>query len=160
MAVVCFVTSKHIAIDLLDCSYLGFCCLRALKCELKMAAALNILWRNRELKKLPLKSTSESQRVCFWETQQYGCLDMACSCWGAVCHLRFKIHKCASRCLCIVRTEPAFPHCDRGEVKIIEGYSSQVNFHSNLWPACLFWTSKRVKQQRFFHSSWKGSSVC
>lgn len=50
-------------------------------------------------------------------------------------------------------TEPAFPHCDRGEVTIIEGYSSQVNFHSNLWPACLFWTSKRVKQQRFFHSS-------
>lgn len=37
-----------------------------------------------------------------------------------------------------------------GEVKIIEGYGSRVNFHSNLWPECLFWTFRGLNNNSSF----------
>lgn len=37
-----------------------------------------------------------------------------------------------------------------GEVKIIEGYGFCVNFHSNLWPECLFWTFRGLNNNSSF----------
>lgn len=36
------------------------------------------------------------------------------------------------------------------EMKIIEGYGSRVNFHSNLWPECLFWTFRGLSNNSSF----------
>lgn len=82
--------------------------------------------------------------------QQYACVDVACFCWTAICYPHFKIHIRTSRCLCIVCIEPVYPYMIGGEVKIIEGYGSRVNFHSNLWPECLFWTFRGLNNNSSF----------
>lgn len=100
---------------------------------------------------MPLKSTSETQRVCFGKHSSvvvWIWLASVGELFVTLKYINVQVGVYALYALNLLSLTVT-----GGVVKIIEEYTSQVNFHSNLWPECLFWTFKRVKQQRFIHSS-------